>query len=262
MKKGASVFYFIFLGFIVILVNFVSAVRINEVNARNLEFVEIYNDNNDWINLTNWRIKDNTTTINNITCYTIENCSLFINYSYFVIIGRNLNITNVTLDKINYFYTDKDKIGYGLNDDNGENVSFFNSTFSTSFYYSSSHINKSWQFYNNSWQACEPTPGRENFCTPTPPANTTTPQNSTANQTQQNQTQEIIISLDYDSEIYNNDEFEVKVTAENLEDYDYDAKIYIEYDEKVISQIYDEEADKWISGRYYQVQEKIVINFP
>lgn len=236
---------------ILILLNIycVSAIRINEVNARTSEYVEIYNENNAWLNLSEWKIKDNTTSINNLTCYNIANCSLLVNFSYFIIIGRNLNITNIISSNINYFYTDKNTIGSGLNDD-GDTVTFFNSTFSSSFDYSSSHTNKSWQFYNNSWQECEPTPGMENYCPQNTAANITQ-QNSTTNTANSTKKQEIIISLDYDSEVYNSEEFSVKLEAENLENYDYDVKIWLEDDENIISEIYDTNEKKWVSGIYY-----------
>jgi len=45
--------------------------------------------------------------------------------------------------------------------------------------------------------------------------------------------------------------FKIKISAYNLESKNYDFKVYIEDKEKIISDIYDENLSKWVSGNYY-----------
>jgi len=120
----------IFLLIILVNISFVSAsVVINEVMPQGVEWIEIYNSQNEELNLSEWQIQDNQAT-DNITCYTITNCSLLTNATSFVIIDRNINISQITNLTINYFYVDDNALGgSGLNN-NGENLSFFNLKFS------------------------------------------------------------------------------------------------------------------------------------
>ena len=256
---GISKFVIIFV-LVLISLNFVSAVRINEVmlhtnNTLKNEWVEIYNDNNETIVLKNWIIRDlqDNDTIN----LTISP------YNYSLIVDNNVSFSDKRgcqavyslLNNSNFSCFEVAAIGgYGLND-NGESIFLYDNslTLISNFSWSINIQPKgySWQFYNNSWQSCQPTPGAENFC---PVSTNTSTGNTTQNTTippNLTQKEEIKISLDYDNEVYNSEEFEVKLTGENLENYDYDAKIYVEYEEEVISQIYDEDEEKWVSGRYY-----------
>lgn len=61
------------------------------------------------------------------------------------------------------------------------------------------------------------------------------------------------IELDWEREdIINGEEFEIEVLAYNLENEDYDVKVWIENsDNKIITEIYEDSNDKWISGIYY-----------
>ncbi|MEM3405677.1 MAG: hypothetical protein QW117_01750 [Candidatus Pacearchaeota archaeon] len=63
--------------------------------------------------------------------------------------------------------------------------------------------------------------------------------------------EKIFISLDYEKEIENGKEFEVKVKAYNLKEEYYDIKIYItkKNTENIISETYNDE--KWKSSNYY-----------
>jgi len=183
----------IFLLIILVNISFVSAsVVINEVMPQGVEWIEIYNSQNEELNLSEWQIQDNQAT-DNITCYTITNCSLLTNATSFVIIDRNINISQITNLTINYFYVDDNALGgSGLNN-NGENLSFFNLNYSTNFTYSSSASERSWARAtdgNSTWTLCSnPTPAATNNC-PSPnqpptanftfsPANLITNQNIT-----------------------------------------------------------------------------------
>jgi hypothetical protein len=81
-----------------------------------------------------------------------------------------------------------------------------------------------------------------------------TQQNQTQNQSQQDQEQEagIYLELEYDEEVKNGKEFEVKIFAYNLQDKSYDAKIYIAFDNSsIISETYNENREEWKSSTYY-----------
>ncbi len=245
---GVSLFNLLILIFFI---NLVFAVKINEVMPKTPEYVEIYNENSDILNLSKWKIKDSSNSEDSITCYNIPNCSLLTNSTYFLIIGRNTNITEITNKEITYFYVETKTIADNLND-NGDNLTFFNSTFSTNFFYNITEVNRSWQLYNGAWQICEPTPGFANFCQE---------KNQTDNnQNQTNQTSEIIqnstkpetsLELDCKEEIRNGEEFKVKVKVYNLGDESYDVKVWLSFDNKTISETYNKKENGWKSSGYY-----------
>lgn len=224
MERG--VLLILLSAFLILSLSYVSAVRINEVELNpdggdsGNEWIELYSEQE--INITDWIILSTNG----------RNMTFNASFSDYWIINTPYNL---------------------LTNDNNR-LSLINSTgdiiFGTANLSDSLDDNRTWQFCNNSWIFINGTKNLTNFCVLTP-INTSNPkatQNTTANQIQ---IQEIIISLDYDSEIYNNEEFDVKVETENLEDADYDIKIFLEYDDKIISEIYDEEDEKWKSGNYY-----------
>ena len=258
---AVSLFVFVIISF------FVSGIRINEIMARTPEYVEIYNPESEFINLSIWHIKDSST--NNpdeITCHNISNCSLLTNSNYFLIIGRNTDINSITAQRITYFYVDDTSIGNGMNDE-GDNITFYNSSFSTNFYYNSSEINNSLQFIDSAWQSCTPTPGSANSCqsqqnqTQNQSANetqNTTQQNQTsqANQTQQNQTstqnQSIATAvLYYSNETSAGKNISVELYAYNLDDATYDVKLAVYDGGSIVSETYNENEVKWKSSTYY-----------
>ena len=234
----------VIIGIFCLMLNCAAAeVRINEAAPRTPEFVEIYNPDNEMLNLSEWKIRDISTDYpDNITCWTIENCSLITNLNYFIILGRNTNILEITSQPVAYFYVDDSAIGNGLTD-SGDNITFFNSTFATSFNYNSSEANMSWQFCDNSWQSYSPTPGSANLCAS---------QNSSENQSPQgtsSQPAAVNLSVDYDDEV-ESEEFNVSVMLYNLKNIKYDIKVYITFEENdtIISQTFD---GSWKSSTYY-----------
>jgi len=140
-----------------------SAIRINEISPRNPEYVEIYNPSGEEINLKDWKIKDASTNNPDTLVCGIQNCSLATSAAYFLILGKNTKIEDITSESIKYYYTDDNAIGNGLND-NSDSIEFFNSTFSTNFIYNKSEVGKSWQLFDGEWMLCPPSPGKENFC--------------------------------------------------------------------------------------------------
>lgn len=161
----------------------VSALLINEIHPRAPEWAEIYNPENADINLSEWKIKDNSTNLpDEITCWNITGCSLITHATYFLILGRNTLISDITTQSIEYYYVDDQLIGNGLND-NGDNITIFNLTYSSSLDYNSSQANLSIARLPDGAENiifCQnPTPSEKNDCQPN---QTSEPENSTNNQ--------------------------------------------------------------------------------
>jgi len=132
------------------------------------EWIEIYNPENMILNLSNWNIEDNSpNNSNEITCYNIGNCSLITNSTYFIVIGKNANITRITNKNITYFYVDSTCIGNKLNN-NGDIIIFYKSSYSTNFSYNYSEKGNSFAGFpdgSTDFTLCStPTPGEKNNC--------------------------------------------------------------------------------------------------
>ena len=157
----------VFLLFLIFIPTASASVIINEIMPQGFEWIEVYNPESLSLDLSNWTIQDEST--NNpdtITCHSIENCSLITNNVYFLVLGRNTNISQITNETVDYFYVDDQKIGNGLNDD-GDFIlledSYNNFTINSSYYYSSQ--GKSWARIQGNLEECAtPTPGKENIC--------------------------------------------------------------------------------------------------
>jgi len=138
---------------------------INEVMPNPLnesdEWVEIWNANNDTLNLSEWQVGDSTYS-DDIVCGS--NCTT--NATYFLILGNQANLTRITNGSVTYFFVDDTAIGNGLANDNPDGVRFFNTTYSTNMSYNSTTEGRSWAWLNSTWQDCaNPTPGFANNCT-------------------------------------------------------------------------------------------------
>lgn len=155
---------------------FVSAsVRINEIMAKtpkanyggNCEWLELYSDGGDAAEIKNWKI---------------DTGSQIVNFSYslkdFLIITKN---KTVFLENWNVEENKVIELAKIALNDNGDNITLFNSNSEvvSRFTYSSSHQNKSWQFFDNEWKECKETPAQENFCET---AETTQQENEQQNQ--------------------------------------------------------------------------------
>jgi hypothetical protein len=133
---------------------------ISEVHPTDPEWIEIWNPDGEMLNLSEWFVADGSTNDpDTITCLT-ENCSLQTNASYFLIIGRSTNISEIN-DSAVYFYTDDRKIGDGLNN-NGDSISFYTKDYSTNMTYNYSKSGFSWCTNGTDWILCTPTPGYQN----------------------------------------------------------------------------------------------------
>jgi hypothetical protein len=162
VMKKFSLFLLIFLFSISIAS---ASVKINEIKSKGIEFVEIYNSDEDLLNLSEWAIEDNSTDHpDTITCPE-ENCSLETNEKYFLILGRAVKIENITSESVIYFYVDDQKIGNGLND-NGDIIAIKkNNITADSYEYGTiSNASFSLQLVDNEWCEGAPTPGESNEC--------------------------------------------------------------------------------------------------
>ena len=230
-------------------------VRINEVmphknNTYLDEWVEIYNNEEFEVNLTNYKI-----------CDLVGNDSINLTIpakGLGLIVDSGININNKSGCSA-FNIQDKscfqlDTIASGLNDADEslflkDNNSILISNFSWTSDIKTTGKSRS---FNNKWEKCYPTPRKENNCT-------------ILTQTNETNNTEVVDTLD--QPIINNtktpsllieniDEiedylFKIKISAYYLENKYHDFKIYIEDKEKIISEIYDENSSKWISGNYY-----------
>jgi hypothetical protein len=224
--------------FFVLLISCVSAIRINEVELNPnddcndcTEWIELYSEQE--IILDGWKIMD----ISNKTL----NLSGSIN-GYYILENFTMSLNN-----------------------NNEGLFLYNQTSlvqQTPILSDSYNNNQTWQYCDGIWAFADSTRGFENTCSAQNPSQNTSgnqSQNSSKNNTQNTQNNsgadnKIYLKLDWeDNDIVNGEEFDIEVKAYNLKEADYDIKIYInrEEDNKMISETYNEDEDKWKSGNYY-----------
>ena len=244
---GIAFIFIVFCFFLVL--PLVSAIRINEgmynpnstQGGSSNEWVELYFAN--WINLSNYVLIEKQGNSNRTS-----NLSGSFDAGSYLIIANNLSKFKENWNLSNVF-----EIKLSLSNEGDSIWIYMNNTLIDFFNYTSSMgangNGKSLQFCNGSWIEAEPTPGTENLCQ----SQTQTNQNQT-NQTSQNQTANASISLElsHEKEFYSNNEIEVSVKAYNLQNYDYDLKVYFSLDNgTLISEIYNAKEKEWVSGNYY-----------
>ncbi|MCK5176421.1 MAG: hypothetical protein KAQ92_01725, partial [Candidatus Aenigmarchaeota archaeon] len=129
------------------------------------EWIEIYNPTNLTLNLSDWTI-NNSKYSYDITCNNIQNCSLTTNSTYFILIWKKANISAIQNSSIKYF-TSSDKGNYWLTN-TGENLTLYNSSYSTNFSYNYSEKGNSFARFTDgstNFTLCStPTPGKKNNC--------------------------------------------------------------------------------------------------
>lgn len=221
MKKiGSFVIIVIIFSFIILIsINSIFAeVRINEIELNpsgsdsGHEWVELYSDN--LINLNNWKLVNHDN----------KNKILNQNFQGYMII----NLEGQWLDNENE--------SLNLYNGNGVLISF------TPILKDSSNDDKSWNYCGtNSWSFASSSPETVNNC----PGVQNNKQNNSINNS-------LTINIEWDNDkIKNGKSFDINVNANNLNDKEYDIKVYIyETDEnKPISQIYDK--NEWSSSKNY-----------
>ncbi len=222
------IFLIFFLSFIA---NFVSSeILINEIMYNNEsnssgDWVELYNPQEDTINITNWYIKDLAGNIKNISS---------------IILGKNFNIIyfsnrlNNSGDTI-YLYNPNNSLIDEITYDNVD----------AGFSYSRCPDG------GFSFVQSFPTPGFENNCSLSNQENET------------NETTSSIINIkEYPFEVYNNGtEFEVVVEIINFSNGYYDLKLLVQdINGKNIGEVYNPLLEDWHSPNYYN--EEVLINAP
>jgi len=289
MKKGL-VFCFVVFSMILFSLNFVlGEVRINEVmphdnNSWKDEWIEIYNDENFEINLTNWIIGDSNRNGDKKINLTIpaKEFALVVDKDISLDGQSGCNAFNIAnkscfeLSTIGYYKLENDNENIFLYDNNSLIISNFSWTTSIN------SLGKSWGYDGSVWINCTPTPGQQNNCAQASPlictssyscgswttcsnsnqtrictnttANcTTATHNITENQIcsinfTQNTTTNTNLSIQLNwtnEEIINFDNFSIEVKAFNLLNYSYDIKIWLEFKDN----------DTIISDRYDENEE-------
>lgn len=208
------------------LASLVGAVRINEIELdpessdSGKEWVELYSK--DEINLTGWQLvnEDN------------ETINLTQTFQGFLIINSTVQ------------WLDNDESILFLKDSNGTVED------ETEVLSDNENDNQTWQYCEGTWEFAESTKNSSNACTQEDPdPGEGDPPDP-----------DIFLTLDWDSEdVINGAEFEIDIKGHNLDDEEYDVKIYITFksNDTVISDTYDDEDDAWRSSQRYV--EKVLV---
>ena len=192
-----------------------SGLRINEVE---LNPYDDCNDCSEWIEL----YSEEEINLTNFKLRDKDNNTMNLNFSFsgYYILFPNISLNN-----------------------NNEKLFIYNNSliFETIELSDSYNDNQTWQ-YCDGWVFKMNTFNFENNCSSN---------NQEENEGNVNK-KEIKIELNFDEEdIINGKEFKIDVDFFNLEDELYDVKFWIEYEDEIISERYDEENEEWKSGNYY-----------
>lgn len=218
MRKRVSMISLIIILF---LINLISAnIRINEVELNpydgNKQWIELYSDNA--MNLDGWKI-----------------------------IEKNNRTKTLTTDIQNHLVIE---LPSHFLENESEIIRLFNQTsliYQTPILSDNYSDSKTWNYCVSNWSFSDSSPGTANKC---PVKNQTIPKNDTS---PTGPKPEIILSLDWNgNEIINGRDFDIEVSAFNLEDKKYDVKVYIYRDNnenKIISETYYH-IDWFYSGIY------------
>ena len=213
------------LSILILVLGFVKAdILINEIEFNPIgtdsgnEWLELYS--NSFVNLTNWEISSS------------NGRSMIFNASftdYYVI-----NTTTNLLTNTNNILYLKNNSGFII--------------FSTNNLTDSLDDNRTWQYCNGNWKFLSSTFKTINNCIDD--------SNSASTENQANNNPENIdLDLSWtNKDIINNKEFYITLEASNLEDLDYDVKVWLESDEKDLelkSETYDKNSGEWKSSNYF-----------
>ena len=261
--------------FLVLINGVLADVRINEVMYKSAsqcssdsycEYIEIFNNGTEPVDLTDWRVCGNSLSIG----YINKSGNLLLNSTFILDVDDYALITdggsgtfvysNFSVDNNSIaLHVDSSTICGGL-DNSGDSILLNDSlnNLIENFTYTSSMgangDNNSLQFCNNPWIETNPTPGFQNNCSL--PAQDNTPPIDNTNNTAENNSSSLNLSLGIrweEEDIINRDEFEITIESYNLKTGKYNVKVWIEFDDNdtIISDRYDEENETWKSGTYY-----------
>jgi len=213
---------------VILLANFSFAIRINEVesnpegsDAKN-EWVELYSESE--IDLNGWQIV-------NSDQQSKELEGVF--QGYFII-----NFSTQWLDN------------------SEESLSLYHGSVlmdSVTSLQDSYNDNRTWQYCDGDWSFLDSSKNQKNDCEEEENNNSQENNNQENNNTTEPKKGKISVELENTEEdIQNGEDFEIDALASNLEDKEYDIRLYVyDKDGNIISEIYDDKEDKWKSGTYF-----------
>jgi hypothetical protein len=196
------------------------------------EWLEIYNPENLTLNLSEWKIGVNDSNYS-FSCENIFPCSLITNSTYFLLISKKANISqiidlNVTYYNSSYVYTFPNDMRAVYLYNNGNVIS--------STVYPSLDTNISWARINDTFIECMfPTPGASNDCGA---------QNNSENNSENGTYPAIFAS--FPPQVWNNKtNFTLTITLNNFSSGLYDLKIDIKNSTKYLNRFWIPEINDW-----------------
>src|SRR3989344_5766826 len=166
-----SISFLLIISFLAIFSNSVSAdIRINEIMASPncpdsiCEWIELYNDGTNSVNISGWTISDNNSNDNMESSSGSIDISIPGNSFALIIDGDSRVFHNFDVgENIIWLYVDSDAIGNGLND-NGERLTLYdaNNYIINNITYHGVSGGNTWTLINDVWQESNATPGRIN----------------------------------------------------------------------------------------------------
>ena len=258
MRKEVALFSLAITILIVLCLGFASSsIILNEImchtnNSLGDEWIEIYNPGSEDLEILNWNISDLLTTpSSSLISFNITAGG------YVILVEESIDCSSLNLPASRW--VSLNWLGSKLNDE-GDSVLIYNpnTTLISNFSWDTNikSLGKSFSFNSTSFGICMPTPGHVNNCSQSSQNNSQNNSNqnaSDANNRNDESNSSIKLSLDWDDEDINASKtFYIDVKVKNLEDKDYDIKVWIEDDEdNILTEFYDDNEEKWRSGNYY-----------
>jgi len=148
-----------------------AGIRINEIMAnpdpcpdKYCEWIELYNDGGNSINMTGWKISDNSDTDNLENYYGTDEI-IIPGKGFALIVDEGSRVFhNFDVGKnVIWIYVDDDSIGGKLNND-GDNITIYNKSFDIvgNVIYEKVDEGMSYSLINNNWNESKPSPGKSN----------------------------------------------------------------------------------------------------
>lgn len=217
---------------------YINEVMVHSNNTYGDEWVELYNNGSSNISLEGWIISDGSGN---------DTFSINISSGGYALIVDNTNNNCSFFSIANDSCFEVGTIGSTSLTDAGESIILYNGSLLVSNFSWTSNIKaqgESWSYNGTGWQACTPSAGASNNCTTS----------GSSGSSGGSSNPDIELSASWDEDDIQNGEvnFTIEIDAENLEDEDYDLKVWIEDDDgDTISEIYDEDDEDWQSGNSY-----------
>lgn len=215
---------------IILLSNLVVGIRLNEIELNpdgtdsGKEWIELYSSSQ--ASLENYKIMNSNG----------KNMSFNASFSGYYVLDAKYGI--LTNDNLKIYLIDS-------------NNSIISETIAISDSYDD---NRTWQYCDSNWTFTTGTKNSENNCQLTSTENQTNHNQQNQTSTQNNlSSAKISVKLDGEEEFENNKEYEAEVFFYNLEDEDYDIKVFMTFEnnDSIISETYNDNTSDWKSSNYY-----------